>query len=127
VSEDQTQNLIAGCADQAVADRRAIAITQAVGQLSGADVAFWRAKAGDVLIAYLHAAAVSGAGMADVARWVSGADPDAPENVLHRSGACERAQVLAGMRSTSKTAATVRMVMSLALQRWQRARQEVGQ
>jgi type IV secretory pathway TraG/TraD family ATPase VirD4 len=51
-----------------------------------------------------------------VAAWVSGADPELPEQILTRAGARQWALTLSELRSEAhKTAATVRMVMSRAL------------
>src|SRR6266536_5291503 len=54
--------------------------------------------------------------MRAVARWVLGADPDTPEQILAAAGADQWAMTLAELRSEAqKTASTVRMVMSRAL------------
>jgi type IV secretory pathway TraG/TraD family ATPase VirD4 len=105
-----------GCEAQAVAIRRADAFAQAVSQKGVEDGTFWSAKASDYLRAYFHAAALAGADMTVVARWVAGADPDAPEEILRAAGAGYWAMTLAELRSEAqKTASTVRMVMSRAL------------
>ena len=105
-----------GCQDQAVAIRRADAFAQAVSQKGVEDGSFWSAKASDYMRAYFHAAALAGADMRVVARWVLGADPDAPEEILRAAGAQQWAMTLAELRSEAqKTASTVRMVMSRAL------------
>ena len=80
------------------------------------DATFWSSKASDYLRAYFHAAALAGADMRTVARWVGGADPDEPEDILSLAGAGQWAMTLAELRSEAqKTASTVRMVMSRAL------------
>jgi type IV secretory pathway TraG/TraD family ATPase VirD4 len=105
-----------GCEAQAVAIRRADAFAQAVSQKGVEDGTFWSAKASDYLRAYFHAAALAGADMTVVARWVAGADPDAPEEILRAAGAGYWAMTLGELRSEAqKTASTVRMVMSRAL------------
>jgi type IV secretion system protein VirD4 len=105
-----------GCEAQAVAIRRADAFAQAVSQKGVEDGTFWSAKASDYLRAYFHAAALAGVDMQVVARWVAGADPDAPEEILRAAGAGYWAMTLAELRSEAqKTASTVRMVMSRAL------------
>jgi type IV secretion system protein VirD4 len=105
-----------GCQAQAVAIRRADAFAQAVSQKGVEDGTFWSAKASDYLRAYFHAAALVGADMTVVARWVAGADPDAPEEILRAAGASYWAMTLGELRSEAqKTASTVRMVMSRAL------------
>jgi type IV secretory pathway TraG/TraD family ATPase VirD4 len=107
---------VAGCQSQAVAIRRADAFAQAVSQKGVEDGTFWSAKASDYMRAYFHAAALMGADMQVVARWVLGADPDTPEHILAAAGAAQWAMTLAELRSEAqKTASTVRMVMSRAL------------
>jgi type IV secretion system protein VirD4 len=107
---------VAGCQNPAVAIRRADAFAQAVSQKGVEDGTFWTAKASDYLRAYFCAAARSGADMAVVARWVLGADPDTPEQILASAGATQWAMTLAELRGEAqKTASTVRMVMSRAL------------
>ena len=105
-----------GCAEHAVAIRRADAFAHAVSQKGVEDGTFWSAKASDYMRAYFHAAALAGADMRAVARWVVGDDPDTPEQVLAQAGADQWAVTLSELRSEAhKTAATVRMVMSRAL------------
>ena len=105
-----------GCAEHAVAIRRADAFAHAVSQKGVEDGTFWSAKASDYMRAYFHAAALAGADMRTVARWVVGDDPDTPEQVLAQAGADQWAVTLSELRSEAhKTAATVRMVMSRAL------------
>ena len=105
-----------GCQEPATAIRRADAFAHAVSQKGVEDGTFWSAKASDFLRAYFHAAALAGADMRVVTRWVSGASPGEPEGILAAAGAHEWAMTLAELRSEAqKTAATVRMVMSRAL------------
>jgi len=107
---------IHGCEDQAVAIRRADSFAHAVSHKGVEDATFWSAKASDYLRAYFHAAALTGADMAAVARWVLGAAPEDPEDILRAAGADQWAMTLAELRSEAqKTASTVRMVMSRAL------------
>jgi type IV secretion system protein VirD4 len=107
---------LSGCQDQATAIRRADAFAQAVSQRGVEDATFWSAKASDYMRAYFHAAALTDADMRLVARWVLGADPDIPEEILRGAGAHQWAMTLAELRSEAqKTASTVRMVMSRAL------------
>jgi type IV secretion system protein VirD4 len=73
---------LGGCQDQATAIRRADAFAQAVSQKGVEDATFWSAKASDYMRAYFHAAALTDADMRLVARWVLGADPDTPEEIL---------------------------------------------
>ena len=105
-----------GCQDPATAIRRADSFAFAVSQKGVEDGSFWSAKASDYLRGYFHAAAVAGYDLRAVAAWVSGADPDTPEQILAAVGARQWALTLAELRSEAhKTAATVRMVMSRAL------------
>ena len=107
---------VAGCQDQAVAIRRADSFAMAVSQKGVEDSTFWSAKASDYLRAYFHAAAIAGADMRLVARWVLGADPEGPERILAAAGAHQWAATLAELRGEAqKTASTVRMVMSRAV------------
>ena len=105
-----------GCQDPATAIRRADAFAFAVSQKGVEDGSFWSAKASDYLRGYFHAAALAGFDLRAVVAWVSGADPDTPEQILAAVGARQWALTLAELRSEAhKTAATVRMVMSRAL------------
>ena len=107
---------VQGCQDPAVAIRRADAFAFAVSQKGVEDGTFWSAKASDYLRGYFCAAALARYDLRAVAAWVSGADPDVPERILLAAGAGQWALTLAELRSeASKTAATVRMVMSRAL------------
>jgi type IV secretory pathway TraG/TraD family ATPase VirD4 len=105
-----------GCQDPATAIRRADAFAFAVSQKGVEDGTFWSAKASDYLRGYFHAAALAGYDLRAVAAWVSGADPDVPEQILASAGARQWALTLSELRSEAhKTAATVRMVMSRSL------------
>ena len=105
-----------GCEDPATAIRRADAFAFAVSQKGVEDGGFWSSKASDYLRGYFHAAALAGYDLRAVAAWVSGADPDVPEQILDVAGADQWSLTLAELRSEAqKTTATVRMVMSRAL------------
>ena len=107
---------VAGCQDPATAIRRSDAFAFAVSQKGVEDDTFWSAKASDYLRGYFHAAALTGQDLRAVAAWVSGADPQVPEQILAAAGAHQWAPTLAELHSEAhKTAATVRMVMSRAL------------
>jgi type IV secretory pathway TraG/TraD family ATPase VirD4 len=107
---------VAGCEDPATAIRRADAFAFAVSQKGVEDGTFWSAKASDYLRGYFHAAALMDADLRTVAAWVSGADPQVPEQVLAAAGAHQWAVTLAELRGEAhKTIATVRMVMTRAL------------
>jgi type IV secretion system protein VirD4 len=107
---------VAGCEDPATAIRRADAFAHSVSQRGVEDGQFWSAKASDYLRAYFHAAALTGADLRTVARWVAGIRPGEAEHILLETGAEDWAATLAELRGEAqKTAATVRMVMSRAL------------
>jgi len=107
---------VEGCEDPATAIRRADAFAFAVAQKGVEDGTFWSSKASDYLRGYFHAAALARYDLRAVAAWVSGVDPDVPEQILAAAGAHQWAITLSELRSEAqKTTATVRMVMSRAL------------
>ena len=107
---------VEGCQDPATAIRRADAFAFAVSQKGVEDGTFWSSKASDYLRGYFHAAALARYDLRAVAAWVSGADPDVPEQILAAAGTHQWAITLSELRSEAqKTTATVRMVMSRAL------------
>ena len=107
---------VEGCEGPATAIRRADAFAFSVSQKGVEDGSFWSSKASDYLRGYFHAAALGGYDLRAVAAWVSGAEPEVPEQILAIAGAQEWAMTLAELRSEAqKTTATVRMVMSRAL------------
>ena len=107
---------VEGCEDPATAIRRADAFAFAVSQKGVEDGSFWSSKASDYLRGYFHAAALAGYDLRAVAAWVSGADPDLPEQILAAAGAHQWAMTLSEFRSEAqKTTAAVRLVMSRAL------------
>jgi hypothetical protein len=75
---------LTGCTDPVAASERAADMIAAAGQLGagsgGGDRAYWDGQARRVLAASLHAAALGGRSMRDVAGWV--ADPDRAEAQL---------------------------------------------
>ncbi|HUZ81483.1 MAG TPA: TraM recognition domain-containing protein [Gaiellaceae bacterium] len=78
---------VAGCEETRVAERRASALIAANGEASDARAGvFFRQSAVAVLGAYLHAAALSGATMADVVRWAARPSDNAPRRILTRAG-----------------------------------------
>ena len=121
---------IAGCTNRMVAERRAKAFT--AGTMHGAashgsgDAAarFYAAEAAKVLMAYFHAAALTGKNLDDVLEWV--AKPLAtsePEEILRNHPATDRlwAGLLTGAlrgdeRTSSNTVTTVQQAMSLFFQ-----------
>ena len=105
-----------GCEDPATRSAGRTRSRSRSSQKGVEDGTFWSAKASDYLRGYFHAAALAGYDLRAVAAWVSGADPDVPEQILAPAGARQWALTLAELRSEAqKTAATVRMVMSRAL------------
>ena len=121
---------IAGCANRMVAERRAKAFT--AGTMHGAtnhgsgDAAarFYAAEAAKVLMAYFHAAALTGKNLDAVLEWV--AKPLAtsePEEILRNHPFTDRlwAGLLTGAlrgdeRTSSNTVTTVQQAMSLFFQ-----------
>ncbi|MEU5857882.1 MULTISPECIES: type IV secretory system conjugative DNA transfer family protein [Nocardiopsis] len=72
---------LAGCEDPSVCYRRVQAMTAAAGGLS--DGEHWRGGAALVLRGLFHAAALSGAPMAEVRRWLAAQETRRPAQVLH--------------------------------------------
>ena len=121
---------VAGCVDPMVAERRAKAFTAgtvkgAVSSGYGDEAArFYAAEAAKVLMAFFHAAALMGAGLGEVLRWV--ANPVAatiPAEVLrvHPHAAPFWHGLLAGAlhgddRTAGNTVTTVQQAMSLFFQ-----------
>jgi len=109
-------NTIAGAEDPQVAIRRADAFSQAIAMGGVDDASFWTAKASDYLRAFFHAAALAGADMRLVARWVLADQPEEAEQILAGHGLEDWAAQIAELRGEAhKTAHTVRMTMSRAL------------
>jgi type IV secretory pathway TraG/TraD family ATPase VirD4 len=74
---------VVGCADSAVAERRAGALVSAAGEATDLrSASFFRRSATTVLAAYLHAAALSGATIADVVNWAARPTDPAPLRIL---------------------------------------------
>ena len=74
---------VVGCADSAVAERRAGALVSAAGEAADLrSASFFRRSATTVLAAYLHAAALSGATIADVVNWAARPSDPAPLRIL---------------------------------------------
>ena len=108
-------NPIDGCADEAVAIRRADGFANAVSMTGTEDASFWTNKASSYLRGLFHSAALAGGDMRLVARWALGSAEDA-EEILAEVGAVQWALELAELRGDAhKTAATIKMVLSRAL------------
>lgn len=108
-------NPVDGCADEAVAIRRADGFANAISMSGTEDPSFWSSKASSYLRGLFHAAALAGGDMRLVARWALGSARDA-EEILEQAGAGQWAAELAELRGEAqKTAATVKMVLSRAL------------
>jgi type IV secretion system protein VirD4 len=108
-------NPVDGCADEAVAIRRADGFANAVSMSGTEDPSFWSSKASSYLRALFHAAALAGGDMRLVARWAMG-NAQGAEEILGKAGAEQWAAELAELRGEAqKTAATIKMVVSRAL------------
>jgi type IV secretion system protein VirD4 len=108
-------NPLDGCADEAVAIRRADAFANAVSLSGTEDASFWSAKASSYLRGLFHAAALAGTDMRTVVAWALGSAEDA-ENILADAGAIQWALELGELRGEAqRTAATIKMVLSRAL------------
>jgi type IV secretion system protein VirD4 len=74
---------VVGCEDSAVAERRAGALVAAAGEAGDLrSASFFRRSAITVLAAYLHAAALDGATIADVVSWAGDPSEPAPLRIL---------------------------------------------
>lgn len=81
-------------------DRGALRMARLLAAAGGARRDHWRERAEAMLAALLHAAALGGAGMAEVQRWVLRQDLVSPATVLARQGADLACDVLAGLAAT---------------------------
>lgn len=75
---------IAGCGDPSVAYRRASAMVAVIGQ-GVTDSEHWKSGAASILRALFHAAALDGANITDVRRWLARQEIDEPAAVLRVS------------------------------------------
>jgi TraM recognition site of TraD and TraG len=74
---------VVGCENSAVAERRAGALVSAAGEAADLrSASFFRRSATTVLAAYLHAAALCGATIADVVNWAARPSDPAPLRIL---------------------------------------------
>jgi type IV secretion system protein VirD4 len=74
---------VVGCEDSTIAERRASALVSAAGEAGDLrSASFFRRSAITVLAAYLHAAALDGATIADVVTWAGSPSDPAPLRVL---------------------------------------------
>ncbi|GAA1456190.1 type IV secretory system conjugative DNA transfer family protein [Nocardiopsis exhalans] len=89
---------LAGCADPAVCFRRVQGMTGAVGGLS--DGEHWQSGAALILRALFHAAALGGAPMSEVRRWLAAQETRRPAQILrdHPTAASGWADDLESMR-----------------------------
>ncbi len=97
---------------------RARAMVDACASVRGSDTEFWNERAGAMLGALLHAATVSGRGIADVRSWVLREDLTHPQAVLLAHGEHLPADVLEGLarapeRTVSSICATASSVLSV--------------
>jgi len=106
-----------GADAEAVAIRRADAFAATVSQKGVEEGSFWSQKCSDCLRALFMAAALGEYDMRRVYAWVQGDSVAEPAQILADAGKPDWAGVLAQMGSDArKTAATVKMSMSRALQ-----------
>jgi type IV secretion system protein VirD4 len=109
-------NPLEGCAEPAVAIRRADSFAYAVSMDGVEGGGFWSDKASDYLRACFHAAALAGLDLRQVAAWISAEDATEAEEILADAGRDLWAGRLRELRGAAeRTAATVRMTMSRAL------------
>jgi type IV secretory pathway TraG/TraD family ATPase VirD4 len=95
-------NPIDGCADEAVAIRRADGFANAVSLTGAEDASFWSSKASSYLRGLFHAAALAGGDMRLVVRWALGSAEDA-EEILAEAGAVQWALELGELRGPLAT------------------------
>jgi hypothetical protein len=110
---------VLGCTDTRVAERRAAALIAANGEAGDLrSGAFFKQSATVVLAAYLHAAALSGASMTDVARWSARPSDPAPLRILSESsdaGASWAARLAEHTTGAAETTSGVMRSVDLAL------------
>jgi type IV secretion system protein VirD4 len=107
---------IPGCQDPTTAMRRGTTFTDSVRTKGTEAGDFWSTQSSLQMPALFCAAAFAGHDLRQVRRWVLGRDTRGAERILRARGQAEWADSLALMRGAAdKTAATVRMVMTAAL------------
>jgi hypothetical protein len=91
-------------------------LVEAVITETAGDSSFWSSMASRSLAAYLYAAARSGKDMRTVMRWIRGADPQEPEEVLTAAQTQLWSSCLGELRSgrNPQTAKSARLVMLAA-------------
>src|SRR5712691_6025304 len=108
-------NPVEGCEHESIAIRRADSFANAVSLAGTEDASFWAGKASSYLRCLFHAAALAGGDLRHVAAWATGSAIEA-EEILADAGAFQWAAELAELRGDAqKTAATIKMVLSLSL------------
>jgi type IV secretion system protein VirD4 len=109
-------NPLQGCEEPAVAIRRASAFTEAVDQ-AGVEKGDWFGeRAGAYLRALFCAAALGGHDMLTVARWASGMEITAAQEILHRHGRQEWVRELDQLHGQARrTIESIQMTMAAAL------------
>jgi type IV secretion system protein VirD4 len=109
-------NPLDGCDVPSVAMRRADAFAHAVSQKGVEDGGFFGSKASGALRAYFHAAGLAGYDLSAVSEWVLSGDTETAAGILRGRAAAEFTGSLRELASEAqKTAVTIRMVMSSAL------------
>ena len=116
VSSTFRWNPLQGCEEPAVAIRRASAFTEAVDQ-SGVEKGDWFGeRAGAYLRALFCAAALGGHDMLTVARWASGMEITAAQEILRRHGREEWVRELDQLHGQARrTIESIQMTMAAAL------------
>jgi type IV secretion system protein VirD4 len=107
---------IPGCQDPTAAMRRGTAFTDSVRTKGTEAGDFWSTQSALQMPALFCAAALGGFDLRHVREWILGEDTRLPERILRANGRGTWAKSLSQMRGAAdKTAATVRMVMTAAL------------
>ena len=94
-------NPVDGCADEAVAIRRADGFANAISMSGTEDASFWSSKASSYLRGLFHAAALVQGDMRLVARWAMGSAQEA-EDILTQADAWHWAAELAELRGEAQ-------------------------
>jgi type IV secretion system protein VirD4 len=107
-------NLVAGCAEPAVAIRRAQALCEATSTEGTEEATFWSEQAAMQMRALLCAADLMGRDFRIVNHWILSGRTQQAEDALKKAGSDTWAAVLEQMRSgkAERTTATIRLVLS---------------
>lgn len=107
-------DVVAGCEDITTAVRRAGHMTEAVENKGLSDADFWRDQAAMTLASYLHAAALAGADIRTVHRWIMRPGREPLEVLAQHRGAYAAASDYIGMFADlhSRTKSSVEVTIS---------------